>query len=117
MAALRNGYVPDEAWFLPLIARLRYKGAATLADVSAMHLPSTRHILAAALLLLSGALLAQTPPAQPGTAVERTRTQLTAGERNGLGKLDASGFAASPLMASAIGDLAMPLAELLADSA
>jgi thioredoxin:protein disulfide reductase len=66
MAALRNGYVPDEAWFLPLIARLRYKGAATLADVSAMHLPSTRHILAAALLLLSGALLAQTPPAQPG---------------------------------------------------
>jgi len=57
------------------------------------------------------------PPAQPGTAVERTRTQLTAGERNALGKLDASGFAASPLMASAIGDLAMPLAELLADSA
>lgn len=56
-------------------------------------------------------------PRQSITAMERTRTQLTAAERSALDKLDASGFAGSAQMANAIRDLATPLAELLVDSA
>jgi hypothetical protein len=56
------------------------------------------------------------PPVKRTTTVNATRTRLTAVERNALDKLEASGFAASPLMAGAIRDLAAPLAGLLAAS-
>ena len=48
---------------------------------------------------------------------ERSTAQLTAAERNALGKLNASGFAGSQLMADAISSLAAPLAGSMADSA
>jgi hypothetical protein len=59
------------------------------------------------------------PPSQVSRAgqLECTSAQLTAAERNALGKLNASGFAGSQLMADAIRSLAAPLAGSMADSA
>lgn len=57
------------------------------------------------------ALRMDPPPQSSGAATsERVRAQLTAAERDALGKLNASGFAGSQLMADAIRDLAAPLA-------
>jgi hypothetical protein len=59
------------------------------------------------------------PPSQVSCAgrLERTPAQLTTAEGNALGKLNASGFAGSPLMADAIRSLAALLAGSMADSA
>jgi hypothetical protein len=52
----------------------------------------------------------RTPRSSGAAPSERVRAQLTAAERDALGKLNASGFAGSRLMADAIRDLAAPFA-------
>jgi hypothetical protein len=57
------------------------------------------------------------PPRPTGAARSAAQMQITAAERDALRKLDACGFASSPLMTDAIRDLAAPLAGSVAQSA